>query len=72
MSRTFRYDRVFGSESHQEKVYSQAIVPIVQEVSHRRRALFTGGLTGGIRNWKVHGRMGGGRLQRPPLTLSAA
>ena len=32
LSRTFRYDRVFGPESNQEKVYSQAIVPIVQEV----------------------------------------
>ncbi|KAI8468993.1 MAG: kinesin motor domain-containing protein [Monoraphidium minutum] len=32
LSRTFRYDKVFGPDSYQEKVYNQAIVPIVQEV----------------------------------------
>ncbi|MEW5319054.1 MAG: hypothetical protein WDW38_010230 [Sanguina aurantia] len=32
MSRTFRFDKVFGPDSHQEKIYKQAIIPIVDEV----------------------------------------
>mmetsp|Transcript_31918 Transcript_31918/g.58039 ORF Transcript_31918/g.58039 Transcript_31918/m.58039 type:complete len:167 (+) Transcript_31918:128-628(+) len=32
MTRTFKFDKVFGSETNQERLFQQAIVPIVQEV----------------------------------------
>jgi hypothetical protein len=32
VSKTFRFDRVFGPDSQQEKLYKQAITPIVNEV----------------------------------------
>ncbi|GBF97458.1 hypothetical protein Rsub_10381 [Raphidocelis subcapitata] len=56
LSRTFRYDKVFGPDSYQEKVYNQAIVPIVQEVLEGFNCtIFAYGQTGTGKTYTMEG-----------------
>ncbi|KAF5838400.1 P-loop containing nucleoside triphosphate hydrolase protein [Dunaliella salina] len=55
-SRTFRFDKVFGCDSHQEKLYKQAIVPIVQEVMEGFNCtIFAYGQTGTGKTYTMEG-----------------
>eukprot|EP00775_Hariotina_reticulata_P002385 gene2385-2689_t len=70
MSRTFRYDKVFGPDSKQERVYKQAIVPIVQEVLDGFNCtIFAYGQTG---TGKTYTMEGGPRNSVDGQNLSAA
>ncbi|GIL86257.1 hypothetical protein Vretifemale_14633 [Volvox reticuliferus] len=69
MSRTFRFDKVFSSEASQEKLYRQAIVPIVQEVMDGFNCtIFAYGQTG---TGKTYTMEGGPRRSDDGKSLSA-
>ena len=56
VSKTFRFDRVFGSDSQQEKLYKQAIVPIVNEVMDGFNCtIFAYGQTGTGKTYTMEG-----------------
>ncbi|GFR47811.1 hypothetical protein Agub_g9588 [Astrephomene gubernaculifera] len=69
MSRTFRFDKVFSSEASQEKLFKQAIVPIVQEVMEGFNCtIFAYGQTG---TGKTYTMEGGPRRSDDGKSLSA-
>ncbi|KAG2494956.1 hypothetical protein HYH03_006891 [Edaphochlamys debaryana] len=69
MSRTFRFDRVFGCDSTQEKLFRQAVVPIVEEVMEGFNCtIFAYGQTG---TGKTYTMEGGPRKSEDGKQLSA-
>ncbi|KXZ55756.1 FLA8 protein [Gonium pectorale] len=69
MSRTFRFDKVFSSDAGQEKLYKQAIIPIVQEVMEGFNCtIFAYGQTG---TGKTYTMEGGPRRSDDGKSLSA-
>ncbi|KAG2447294.1 hypothetical protein HYH02_007624 [Chlamydomonas schloesseri] len=68
-SKTFRFDRVFSPEASQEKLFKQAIVPIVQEVMEGFNCtIFAYGQTG---TGKTYTMEGGPRRSDDGKVLSA-
>lgn len=56
LSRTFRFDRVFGPESTQQKLYDQAVAPIVGEVLEGFNCtIFAYGQTGTGKTYTMEG-----------------
>lgn len=56
MSRTFRFDKVFGQDSTQEKLFKQAVVPIVGEVMDGFNCtIFAYGQTGTGKTYTMEG-----------------
>jgi kinesin family protein 11 len=56
LSRTFRFDKVFGPDSTQEKLFKQAIVPIVGEVMDGFNCtIFAYGQTGTGKTYTMEG-----------------
>jgi kinesin family protein 11 len=68
-TRTFRFDKVFGPESTQEKLFKQAIVPIVREVMDGFNCtIFAYGQTGTGKTFTMEG---GARQSDDGRNLSA-
>ncbi|KAG1657315.1 hypothetical protein FOA52_008043 [Chlamydomonas sp. UWO 241] len=70
LSKTYRFDRVFGPDSQQERLYKQAIVPIVNEVMDGFNCtIFAYGQTGTGKTFTMEG---GPRESSDGRNLSAA